>query len=157
MARAYLSLGSNQKRRKDNLKKALKLLKECGITINKQSSIFDNKAISKVSQRNYLNQCIEIETNFPPEKLLQIIKLIEKQMGRIRSKRKRSGYEKSRIIDIDILLYENMVIQKKNLKIPHKKMHERYFVLKLLNEIAPHLVYPLQHKTINQLLKELNK
>ena len=83
--------------------------------------------------------------------------MIEKQMGRLTPRQKKAGYEKPRIIDIDILLYENLIINKKNLKIPHKLLHKRRFALQPLNEIAPLLKHPTQLKTTAVLLKELPK
>jgi 2-amino-4-hydroxy-6-hydroxymethyldihydropteridine diphosphokinase len=154
MKTAYLALGSNVGKRPLNLNKALALLKECGIKIIKTSNFYNTKPVSKVAQRDFLNMCVKIQTSFTPEKLLKICKMIEKQMGR-KFIKKRSGYEKPRIIDIDILLYENLILKKHNLVIPHKKMHLRKFVLEPLNEIAPHLKHPVQHKTISKLLIEL--
>jgi 2-amino-4-hydroxy-6-hydroxymethyldihydropteridine diphosphokinase len=153
MAKVYLGLGTNVGRLKDNFKKAITLLKECGLNVLKQSSMFKTKAISKVQQRDYLNMCIEVETGFTPEKIFKICQMVEKQMGRPKEKKKK-GFEKPRIIDIDILLYDKKIIKKRNLKIPHLNMHKRLFVLEPLNEIAPHIMHPVQQKTIKMLLKE---
>ncbi len=149
---AYLSLGSNIGKRPTNLKKAIKLIEECGIVVSKKSGFYETAAVSKIKQKNFINMCIEIKTTASSRKLLQICQMIEKQMGRNRKLPKKEGYEKPRIIDIDILMYENEKINKRNLKIPHPKMHKRRFVLEPLNEIAPHLTHPVQHKTIKQLL-----
>lgn len=135
----FLALGSNLGRKSDNLKKAIKLLEECGVRTIKQSKVYITKPISKVQQPDFANQAIEVETQHKPEKLLKIIKLIEKQMGRDRSKPKRTGYERPRIIDIDILIYNNLKINRRNLKVPHPRMKERDFVMKPLKEIAPML------------------
>lgn len=135
----FLALGSNLGRKSDNLKKAMKLLEECGVRTIKQSKVYITKPISKVQQPDFANQAIEVETQHKPEKLLKIIKLIEKQMGRDRSKPKRTGYERPRIIDIDILIYNNLKINRRNLKVPHPRMKERDFVMKPLKEIAPML------------------
>lgn len=142
-------------RRPDNIRKALWLLKECSVIIKKESSFYETKAVSKISQRNFINMCAEIYTTFSPEKLLQICQMIEKKMGRIRKTPKRPGYEKPRVMDIDILMYDSEKINKRNLKIPHPRMQRRRFVLEPLNEIAPHLKHPVQQKTIKQLLNEL--
>ena len=135
MHTVYLSLGSNIGNRPNNIKKSVKLLDECGLKIQDMSALYETKPVSKVKQRDYINACVKASTNFPPEKVLRIIKLIEKQMGRDRSKPKRKGYEKPRIIDIDILLYDDLKINKKNLKIPHPEMYKREFVLKPLSDI----------------------
>jgi 2-amino-4-hydroxy-6-hydroxymethyldihydropteridine diphosphokinase len=157
MSKAYLALGSNLGMRPHNLKKAKILLEECGIKILKVSKIYETKAVSRISQRNFLNQCIEVKTDHDPKKLLSICQIIEKQMGRKRLQPKKSGSEKPRVIDIDILLYESIIINSKFLKIPHPRMHLRQFVLEPLNDIAPLLVHPKQHKTINKLLKNIKK
>lgn len=154
MNTAYLSLGSNVGRRADNLKKALKLLKECGINILLISDIFETQAVSKIKQKDFLNLCIKIQTDFSPEKLLNICMLIEKEIGRDRSEKRRAGYEKPRIADLDILLFNQEIIRKKNLTVPHKRMHERMFVLKPLSQIAGEALHPVLKKTIKQLLKQ---
>lgn len=141
MFTAYLSLGSNLGKRPNNLKKAQKLLEECGVHIKKASKIYETNAVSRVKQGKFLNMCIEVQTMHSPQKLLAICQLIEKQMGRKRLKPKRAGYEKPRIIDIDILLFEDLKINTRQLKIPHPRMHLREFVLKPLNDIAPCVKY----------------
>ncbi|MFC1810966.1 2-amino-4-hydroxy-6-hydroxymethyldihydropteridine diphosphokinase [Patescibacteria group bacterium] len=157
MSKAYLALGSNLGKRPQNLKKAIELLKECGVKILKSSKIHETKPVSRILQRKFLNQCLEVETKHNPQKLLKICQLIEGQMGRDRIVKKRKYHEKPRKIDIDILLYENLIINSKFLKIPHPRMHKRKFVLEPLNDIAPRLEHPTQHKTINYLLKNLKK
>lgn len=153
MTTAYLLLGSNLGRRSGNMIKALTLLGECGIRIRKISQFYETEPVSKIDQRDYLNLCVEVEVDFSPEKLLSVCLGVEKEGGRTRYK-KRPGYERSRIIDIDILLYEDRVIKKRNLVMPHKQMHLRRFALTPLNEIAPQIVHPVQQKTIRNLLKE---
>ena len=133
----YLGLGSNLGRKSQNLKKAIFLLNECGVQTIKQSKIHHTAPVSKVLQPDFANQVIEVETQHDPEKLLQIIKLIEHQMGRDRTHKKRIGAERPRLIDIDILIYNNLKINKRNLKIPHPRMNQREFVLKPLKEITP--------------------
>jgi len=135
----FLGLGSNLGNKSQNLKTAIKLLDECGVRTIKQSKVHITDPVSKVPQPKFANQVIEIKTEHDPKKLLQIIKLIERQMGRDRSKPKRKGYERARLIDIDILIYNDLKINKRNLKIPHPRMRERDFVLKPLKEIAPML------------------
>jgi 2-amino-4-hydroxy-6-hydroxymethyldihydropteridine diphosphokinase len=133
----FLGLGSNLGNKSQNLKTAIKLLDECGVKTIKQSKVHITEAVSKVTQPDFANQVIEVATQHDPKKLLQIIKLIEHQMGRDRTHKKRPGYERPRIIDIDILIYKNLKINKRNLKIPHPRMNERQFVMKPLKEIAP--------------------
>ncbi len=141
MFTAYLSLGSNLGNRPNNLKKAQQLLEECGVHIKKTSKIYETNAVSRIKQGKFLNMCIKVHTKHSPQKLLKICQLIERQMGRIRASAKRAGYEKPRIIDIDILLYEDLQINTRQLKIPHPRMHLREFVLKPLNDIAERVKY----------------
>jgi len=143
MAEVYLSLGSNMGRRPNNVKKAIVLLDESGLTIEKISALYETNPVSKVTQRRFINACVKVATDFSPQKVLRTVQLIEKQMGRDRSKRKRKGYERPRIIDIDILLYDNLIVNKKNLKIPHPEMKNRDFVLRPLFDIAPGIVRKL--------------
>ena len=89
----FLGLGSNLGRKSDNLKKAIVLLNECGVRTIKQSKVHNTKAVSKVPQPDFANQVIEVATKHSPEKLLKIIKLIERQMGRDRTRPKRKGAE----------------------------------------------------------------
>jgi len=140
MHTVYLSLGSNIGRRQINIKKAVTLLDECGLKIEDISALYETAAVSKIKQRDFINACVKVGTDFPPEKVLRVIQLVEKQMGRDRSRPKRKGYEKPRIIDVDILLYDDLNVNKRNLKIPHPEMKKREFVLKPLSDIAPHLV-----------------
>lgn len=152
---AYLALGSNLGDRKNNLKKALELIEEEGIDIIKKSEIYETKAVSKVKQNDFLNMCIEVKVSFSPQKLLTITRFIERRMGRDQKINKRKGYELPRIIDIDILLYNQQIINSQNLTIPHPEMHRREFVLKPLSDIAPFVKHPVNQNTISELLKNL--
>ena len=98
----------------------------------------------------FLNGVAKIETEFKPKELLGVLKRIEKQMGR-----KEVGRNGPRIIDLDILFYENQIINEDNLHIPHPKIQERAFVLVPLAEIEPNLIHPIYKKTIAQFLSEL--
>lgn len=104
MHTVYLSLGSNIGNRNNNIKKAVVLIDECGLIVEDMSALYETEAVSKIKQRNFINACVKVSTRFSPEKVLRIVQLVEKQMGRDRSLPKRKGYEKPRIIDIDILL-----------------------------------------------------
>jgi len=150
----YFSLGSNLGRRKENLKKALNLLEECGVKILKISKLYETEPVSKIKQGYFLNICVEAETEFVPEKLLKICKNIEKQTGRKPHVAGRNGFYEPRIIDIDIILFGQKIIHKRNLEIPHANMHLRRFVLEPLCEIALNAYNPAKHKTVKELLKE---
>jgi 2-amino-4-hydroxy-6-hydroxymethyldihydropteridine diphosphokinase len=145
----YLSLGSNLGNREENLKNAIKILKQNKIKIIKKSPVYETEPVGYKKQAWFLNQVIEVKTNFSPEKLLNVAQSIEKKFGRKRDKK--FG---PREIDIDILLYENIKINKKKLKIPHIQLYKRKFVLKPLNDIAPNLTC-FDNKKVSQLLKEV--
>jgi deoxyguanosine kinase len=154
MHEVYFSLGSNLGNRKNNLKKAICLLKECGVKISKISQIYETEPVSKIKQGYFFNICIKAETEFEPENLLKICKNIEKEIGRKPHKADRNGCYEPRIIDIDIVLFGQKIINKRNLIIPHARMHLRRFVLEPLCEIAPDAYNPKLHKTVKELLLE---
>ena len=131
MVVCYLGVGSNLGNRSKNIKKALHYLaKTKGIKIEKASRIYETKAISGPVQGKFLNGAIKIKTSLTPIALLKTLKKIEKALGR--QKTVRFG---PRPIDLDILLYGNKIIKRKNLVIPHPRMFERKFVIKPLLEI----------------------
>ncbi|MDK2820598.1 MAG: 2-amino-4-hydroxy-6-hydroxymethyldihydropteridine diphosphokinase [Clostridia bacterium] len=134
---AYLSLGSNMGDRELNLKKALELLQSEDIIIERCSSWYETSPVGKTDQGWFLNRVVCIKTILPVRKLLQVVLSIENKLGRVR--REKWG---PRIIDIDILLYEDLNIDEPDLKIPHPRMLERAFVIVPLAEIAPKLVLP---------------
>ena len=131
MVICYLAVGSNLGNRRKNIKKALDYLaKTKGIKIEKASRIYETKAIGGVAQGKFLNAAIKIKTSLTPQLLLKTVKNIEKDLGR--KKTVRWG---PREIDLDILLYADKIIKRKNLIIPHPRMFEREFVIKPLSEI----------------------
>lgn len=116
------------------------------------SSLYASKPWGFDSENDFLNEAVLIETDLSPLELLKRIKMIEKKMGRdINS----DGKYHDRIIDIDILFYDNLIIRLPNLIIPHPMLEKRYFVLIPLSEIAPDFVHPLLKKSINTLKNEL--
>jgi 2-amino-4-hydroxy-6-hydroxymethyldihydropteridine diphosphokinase len=149
MGTAYLLIGGNMGNRKENLLQAVTLIAEqCG-TIVKTSSIYETEAWGITDQASFFNQAIIISTSFSAKQLIRKILNIEKQMGRVR--KEKMG---PRIIDIDILLFENEIHDLRFLKIPHPEMQNRRFVLTPLVELEPDLVHPILKKTIAQLLEE---
>jgi 2-amino-4-hydroxy-6-hydroxymethyldihydropteridine diphosphokinase len=152
LAIAYLCLGSNLGKRGKNLCQALTLL-SLKVNLEKVSSIYETEPVP-IQNRDrkqplFLNLVCRITTDLPPEELLHLAKDIETRMGRVPSGQTNSP----RPIDIDILFYDNKIMETQNLTIPHPRLHDRAFVLIPLNELAPDLVHPKLGKSIAQLAK----
>lgn len=147
MSGIYLLLGSNIGRRLKNLDRAKELIVSNGITIKKESQIYETAAWGNEDQEAFLNQVIEIETKKSPQRLLQITQLIENEMGRVR-------YEKwgKRLIDIDILYFNDLIFQENDLSLPHPGIADRRFTLVPLVEIASEMMHPVLEKTQAELL-----
>ncbi|ODA43305.1 2-amino-4-hydroxy-6-hydroxymethyldihydropteridine pyrophosphokinase [Thermodesulfovibrio sp. N1] len=150
MHKVYLLLGSNLGDRNKNIELAISELKDCGVIISKMSSLYNTKPWGYTEQPDFLNQAIECLTILEPLKLLREIKKIEKNLGRTDTIK-----YGPRIIDIDIIFYNDLILKSKELIIPHPLMHERYFVLKPLSEIAPDFVHPEIGLTVQKLLEKL--
>ncbi len=152
MSVTYLSIGSNLGRRRENCEKAVSLLSENGIKIIKHSSMIETEPWGIKDQPKFINMAVEAETEKKPEELPGIIKKIEAEIGR-----KENIRWGPRVIDIDILFYDDLIIKTPELEIPHPLIHERYFVLNPLAEIAPEKVHPVLKKTIKNLLLEISR
>ena len=147
--KAILIIGGNIGNRQRNLQQAAELIEQkCG-PIVQSSALYETEPWGNSNQQEFLNQVLIIETALEPEELLDSILTIELTMGRIREEK--NG---PRIIDIDILFYENEVVNTATLNIPHPEMARRRFVLEPLSELAPLLLHPVLNKTISQLLLE---
>lgn len=147
----YLGIGSNLGDRKENCLEAIRLLEENPfISVIKRSSLYETEPVGYEDQQPFINCVVEIETTLEPEMILKICQGIEKVLGR-----ERKTHWGPRTIDIDILLYNNQIISKREVKIPHPLMHKRGFVLIPLSEIAPEAIHPVYKKKIRDLLKEL--
>jgi len=150
---AYLCLGSNLNNPETQVQQALQKLREDpNISILKSSPLIQTKPVGNLNQPDFYNQVIEVETSYSSDELLQKALNLENQMGRVRSE-----HWGPRIIDIDILLYEDEIKHTQDLILPHPEMTKRKFVLELLCSIAPDLIHPVLHKSIANLLKDIEK
>lgn len=146
----FLCLGSNLGDREDYLNKALELIDKNIGKISTRSKIYETEPWGFKSENLFLNMVIQAHTKLKPFELMDRIRKIEDQLGRIRNSRQYI----SRTIDIDILLYSNLVLEKRGLTIPHPLMQDRRFVMVPLCEIAPKMIHPVIGKPFAQLLEE---
>ena len=153
MSIAYIGLGSNLNDRMANLNKAIELIEQDSrISALKRSSVYQTEPVGIKDQPLFLNMVLEVETEFSPFDLLHFLQEIERKMGR--KKGKRWG---PRNIDLDLLLYDEQIINNAELTLPHAQMHLRKFVLTPLAEIAKDKIHPLNKKTISELLKNMKE
>lgn len=145
---AYLITGTNLGNRWANIERAASEIEQHTGTILRRSSIFETEPWGITDQPGFYNQVLQIATLLQPEELLAKTLLIEEKMGRIRAER-----YGARIIDIDILFFDDLIMNTAQLTIPHPRIAERNFVLAPLAETAPHLVHPQLHQTITALWK----
>lgn len=133
MHTVYLSLGSNLGNRRRVMREALLMLSQKVGNVVKTSSLYETEPWGFSSPNLFLNACVKVETPLSPRRLMEETQKIERLLGRM-NKSENGTYE-DRIIDIDILIYDDAVIDEPDLKIPHPLMHERDFVMKPLKEI----------------------
>lgn len=136
----YLSLGSNSGAREENLRRACEALEAEHVHVAKRSAVYETEPQDAVGERWFLNMALECETRCFPIQLLTMLQRIERKLGRVRGAGAVRG--EPRTIDLDILLYRNVVMDTPQLVIPHPRMLERRFVLEPLVEIAPELRHP---------------
>ena len=144
-----MHLGSNLGDRRVNIARAIQMIEESIGPIIASSSFYETEAWGNTEQEDFINLALEVEHYKTPNQLLDIVNDIEDKLGRVR----REKWEE-RLIDIDIIFVEDIIIDTQKLTIPHKWMEQRNFVLYPMVEIAAEFVHPLLNKTVEKLLEE---
>ncbi len=154
MAVAYLSLGSNLGDRVGYIQQATSLLKSCAeINIVATSSFYETEPWHMDSEKWFVNAVIQISTTFSPEELLKECQKIENVLGRKRIEGSKTYTD--RTIDIDIIFYDNLILNTPELTIPHKHFHKRVFMIIPMLEIADDFVHPILGKTVEELYEAI--
>lgn len=149
MAIVYLALGTNIGNKRRNMITAAALLAERVGDVLALSGFYETEPWGFQSENTFLNAALQLDTSLSPLELLKATQEIEIEMGRTQ---KSNGAYHDRIIDIDILLYDDLVLQTPELTLPHPLMHERLFVMEPLAEIAPNVIHPVFKKPVISLL-----
>lgn len=149
MFNVFIGLGSNLGNRTENCLEAIELLSDFTI-IKSVSSFYETKPVGNEDQPKFINAVAKVNTLLSPLNLLTSLKTVEKQLGRETTDR-----WGPRTMDLDILIYEDFVLESQELTIPHKELLNRRFVLEPLCEIEPWLEHPIEKKTISTIFKEL--
>ena len=150
MSKLFLLLGGNLGNKKQVFANTLKLIQSRVGEITDQSSIYETEPWGFESDNLFWNQVVLVETPLNPENALKAVQQIEKELGRVR---KTEQYT-SRVIDLDLLFYDDLILHTPGLEIPHPRMSERRFVLEPLTEIAAEFVHPEKQKTVHRMLIE---
>lgn len=151
MSKVWIALGSNMGDGRKNLDEAVENMNKNGVKVEKISTYIETEPYGYTEQDNFVNAVCIAETELSPRGLLKTLLAIELEMGRVRLIR-----WGPRIIDLDILFYEDLIIDEEDLKVPHIEIQKRSFVLEPMDEISPEKVHPVFKKTVHELLLELN-
>lgn len=146
---AFVALGSNLGDREGNLRRALELLTQNGVEIVKVSKFIETEPYGVIDQPRFLNGVCQVKTVLKPLELLRLLLAVEKEMGRVRLR-----HWGERNIDLDLLLYEDVIMDTEELRLPHPDMANRDFVMLPLAEIAPELKHHVLDKTMAELAAE---
>lgn len=144
-------MGSNLGDKKKNMERAIQLLEEQIGSIQQVSSVYLTKAWGDESLNDFYNLVLTIKTEFEPEKVMDTLLAIEQKIGR---KRMTTGYE-NRLIDLDVIYIEDIILNGERLQVPHPRMHERAFVLVPLMEVLPHFEHPILKQSTIELVENL--
>lgn len=147
MNQLFLITGGNIGERRKNMEIAAALISQRIGRIIKSSRIYETEPWGNIHQPSFYNQVLEVKTNMTAQKVLDSILKIEEEMGR-----KRTVKNAARIIDIDILFFNDHIVNEQNLVIPHPRIADRRFVLLPMNEISPQKIHPVLKKTMSELL-----
>jgi len=152
MARVFIGIGSNEGDRLANISQAVQRLGSIpGIRVIQMATIYETQPVGGPPQPEFLNTVVELDTALSPHELLRLVKTLEQQLGRLAAAQRWGP----RRIDLDILVYDDQVIQEPQLVIPHAQLHTRRFVLEPLAQLAPELIHPVLGQTIAELLAHL--
>ena len=147
----YIAIGSNLGDRAAMLERAVEEMNRAGMRVLRQSSVYETEPVGGPPQSWFLNAVVEVETELPPQRVLQVLQTIEQSM-----RRRPSVACGPRTLDLDILFDGDSVIRSAELEVPHPRLAQRRFVLAPLAELAPQLIHPVLHKSVAQLLSELS-
>ncbi|OPX17626.1 2-amino-4-hydroxy-6-hydroxymethyldihydropteridine diphosphokinase [candidate division WOR-3 bacterium 4484_100] len=151
MEKIFLLLGTNLGNGKENLIRALDELEKKGITILRRSRIYKTQPWGYSNQPDFLNLGVEVKCDYPPTELLNILKQIEKKLGRIKGPR-----WGPRLIDIDIIFYGNQIVKTRELTIPHPQFFNRPFALHIIAELAPDFIPPGSDLRMSEISREVS-
>lgn len=152
--RAFIGIGSNMGDRRSYIERAVRELNRLPATrLVRLSSIYETPPEGAPDQGPYLNAVAELQTELSPQALLQELQRLEQEAGRPPVGQR--PHWAARTLDLDILLLDEQIISSQDLIVPHPRMHERWFVLKPLAELDPHLVHPVLQITVGRLLERL--
>ncbi|MBP2033919.1 dihydroneopterin aldolase/2-amino-4-hydroxy-6-hydroxymethyldihydropteridine diphosphokinase [Clostridium algifaecis] len=150
---AYIGIGSNIGNKSDNINKSIEIVNNSSYCkVVDVSSYYETKPVGYLDQDNFVNCAVKIKTLLTPEELISFLMKVEKNL-----KRERNIRWGPRTIDLDVLLYDDVISSSREVIIPHPRMHERLFVLKPLSEIAPYVIHPILRKRIIELYDEVSK
>lgn len=147
----YIAIGSNLGDKLSNCRKGIELLEKSGVSILACSHFYKTDPVDYADQDRFINAAVKAETDLSPLLLLKALKSIEKQAGRVETVR--FG---PRVLDMDIIFYDDLTMDEAGLTIPHPRMHKRGFVLTPICDIAPEFIHPVLTQTMTELLKQFD-